>query len=591
MNGKRKVLTAQVPIKIRKSPNIQSEVLGVLEVGEQIEVLQDNFTWIRHDKGWSVKKFFADDIIDKIAEAEVNPKARMASIGSLVQTADNLVSTIQGVAGTFGGAVSEKVDTSKGLRGLWGMPFAFTDVTDPIPGTGRRTGGSDGNGNKWFYGRVYSETILSDLPILVMTAGVPSFMTQAAEEDKKVVLAELAAGGDAEGSLGRYMMQQMDVGGLEYFTFRESMAEYYGYVNFMCRSMASFLNISKDSFAGKVLSTMASAVLGGTLDLTTNDWMKYPATKEIDQFAGKSYSPYVAFYVDPGSGSSESMSNSTTSSILAGINQFADKSRDMGFLFAHITAKDMAMYSDKVNESLTKDFAGLQMDSNASARFNSMITSSSAVLKNGGKMIFPEIWSDSSYTKSYNIDVKLHSPYGDKLSIFLHVLVPFVHLFCMAAPRQLGVNGIMSPFLVRAFVKGDFACTMGIVESFSFKKAGSGDGWSIDNLPTSIEVSMSIAELYSSLSISRVEDASDFLSLKVSGLNYPLSNTMLLDFMANLTACDMNSNQFTRKIQLVSIYMRSGFTDSASNIGRKVTRGVRQAIGGFLRKMGIQNTL
>ncbi|MGL5745737.1 MAG: SH3 domain-containing protein [Cetobacterium sp.] len=584
-----KFAKALVPIKIRKSPNIQAEYLGTIEVGETVEILEDNLTWIRHSRGWSVKKYFSKDIETKLEEGN-NPPINTTSIIDAVADATGLsktLSTVKGVLGTVTGGVGDRVDTSKGLRGLWGMPFAFTDITDPIPGTVRRTGGADSNGNKWHYGRVYSETILSDLPILVMTAGVPSFMTQASESDKQVIFAELAAGGDIEGGIGDFMASQMNTGGLEYFTFKEAMIEYYGYVNFMCRSMASFLNLSKDDFTGKVLSTFASSIFGATVDLTTSNWMNYPAREEIDQFAGKSYAPYVAFYVDPGSGASESMSNSTTSSILAGINQFADKSRDMGFLFAHVTSKDMTMYSDKVNESLTKDFAEIQMDSNANNRFNSMITSSAAVLKNGGKMIFPEIWSDSSYTKSYSIDVKLHSPYGDKLSIFLHVLVPFVHLFCMAAPRQLGINGIMSPFLVRAFVKGDFACTMGMVESFSFKKAGSGDGWSIDNLPTSIDVTMSIAELYASLSISRVENLSDALSMGVSGLNYPLSNTMLLDFMANITACDMNVNQMTRKIKLISIYLRSQFTESAGDSGRKIQRSVKQYIGKKLRSLGM----
>ncbi|MGL6099479.1 MAG: hypothetical protein ACRC0G_07625 [Fusobacteriaceae bacterium] len=582
-----KVLKAQVPIKIRREPNLQSEVLGSLDEGAAVEVLEDNFTWIRHSAGWSVKKFFAEDILDKINEAEADPNTSPAMLdaGSLIQSASNLYSTVKGVSGIFTGAVKDKVDTSSGLRGLWGMPFSFTPNTDPVPGeSGKKEGG-------WSYGRVYSETILSDLPILVMTAGVPSFMTQASEEDKKVVMTELAAGGDVAGNVEKYANQQMDMGGLEYFTFKENMIEYYGYVNFMCRGMASFLNLSKDSFAGKVLSTFAATVFGGTLDMTTNNWMNYPARNEIDSFAGKSYAPYVAFYVDPGSGASESMTNQTTASILSGINQFADKSRDMGFLFSHITANDMAMYSDKVNEGLTKDFAGLQMDSNSSNRFQSMITSSSAVLKNGGKMIFPEIWSDSSYSKSYSIDVKLFSPYGDKLSIFLHVLVPFVHLFCMAAPRQLGVNGIMSPFLIRAFVKGDFACTMGIVESFSFKKAASGDGWTVDCLPTSIEVTMSISELYSSMSISRVENASDLLSLGVAGLNYPLSNTMLIDFMANITACDMNTNQFTRKIKLVGIFLRSGLTDFAGDVGRKILRSIRQNIASLLKKLGLPSSI
>lgn len=637
MIDKNKILYAKVPVKIRTSADINSEAIGTLKIGESVEVLEMTPKWIKHSKGWSVRKFFSDNIEevfnkaseqptiypyniqtkfyksqtkgddknkkqdDKFLDSSIPREGNTNKTGETTKLDENgnplggaalsteSVPSLQAGVGSLLTGSDNDLDFSTGLRGLWGMPYAFTDITDPIPGAITR---DSSDGQQWFYGRVFTETFLSDMPVLIITAGVPSFMTQASENDKELAMTAIMQNDQSKAEeIAEYNIKG---GGLEYFTFKESMTEYYGYVNFMCRGIASFLNLGEKnrSMSEKFKNFLLAPFLGVDLvkDPAKVDWQYYPKRKEIDQFAGQSYANYIACYVDPNSGGGESLSNSTTQSILSGINSLSDKSRDMGFMFAHLSGTDAKMFSDDVNEKLTKDFAQDAMkDSNFSNRFNAMIKSSAAVLKNGGKMVFPEIWSDSSYQKSFSINAGFHSPYGDPMSIFLHVLVPFVHLFCLAAPRQLGVNGIMSPFLVRAYIKGEFSCSMGIIDSFSFKKGGPGDAWSIDSLPLTIEVDMSIAELYSSISISRVENLSD--ALGIAGMNYPLSNTMLLDFMANLTGCDLNVNQLERKVKLVLVYIQSKYTDPFRNIPSKIVRKVRQSVGTLLRKTGLNNNL
>ena len=646
MINENKVLYAKVPVKIRTSPDINSEPLGTLHIGDSVEVIEVTPKWIHHTRGWSVRKFFSEnveEIFDKASgqptlypynrQAQANmslyrvkakddgkpaastnptdnkfvdpsiPRGENANktgettkldengnpIGGDTLSTENVPSIQANIGALLTGDSDSDLDFSTGLRGLWGMPYAFTDITDPIPGAITR---NTSDGQQWFYGRVFTETFLSDMPILVITAGVPSFMTQASEDDKKIAMTAIMQNDPSKSEeIAEY---NIDGGGIEYFTFKESMAEYYGYVNFMCRGIASFLNLGETNrtMSEKFKRFFLAPFLGNDIvkDPAKVNWQYYPKRKEINQFAGDSYANYIACYVDPNSSGGESMSNSTTQSVLSGINSLSDKSRDMGFMFAHLSGTDAKMFTDDVNEKLTKDFAEDAMkDSNFSKRFNAMVSSSAAVLKNGGKMIFPEIWSESSYQKSFSISASFHSPYGDPMSIFLHVLVPFVHLFCLAAPRQLGVNGIMSPFLVRAYIKGEFCCSMGIVDSFSFKKGGQGDAWSLDGLPLSIEVDMSVNELYSSMSISRVENLSD--ALGIAGMNYPLSNTMLLDFMANLTACDLNVNQLERKVKLVLIYIQSKYSDPFRNIPSKIARKIRQTVGTLLRKAGLNNNL
>jgi putative transposase len=74
----------------------------------------------------------------------------------------------------------------------------------------------------------------------------------------------------------------------------------------------------------------------------------------------------------------------------------------------------------------------------------------------GGKLVFPELWSDSDCSRSYDIDLKLRSPDCDSVSVYMNIIVPFIHLLAMTAPRQMSANGYSAPFLVRAFYKGCF---------------------------------------------------------------------------------------------------------------------------------------
>ena len=104
----------------------------------------------------------------------------------------------------------------------------------------------------------------------------------------------------------------------------------------------------------------------------------------------------------------------------------------------------------------------------------------------GGKIVFPKIWSNSSFDRSYQLDIKLRSPDHDNLSIFLNVLKPYCKLLALTLPRAMDTaetaskgffkqgisdpNSFRAPFLVKAAVKGMFSIDMGIITSLSATK-------------------------------------------------------------------------------------------------------------------------
>lgn len=145
---------------------------------------------------------------------------------------------------------------------------------------------------------------------------------------------------------------------------------------------------------------------------------------------------------------------------------------------------------------------------------------------NGMQVVYPDLWSTATYTKSVNINFEFTSPYGDPLSIFQYVYVPFLSLLAFAMPRQAAENGFVSPFFVRADIPGYFTMDFGMISDMSWTKGGSNNLWTKDGLPRSISGNFSILDLYPFLSMTK---RYSFLS---SNPNY----TSFLDNMAGLHA-------------------------------------------------------
>lgn len=107
----------------------------------------------------------------------------------------------------------------------------------------------------------------------------------------------------------------------------------------------------------------------------------------------------------------------------------------------------------------------------------------------------PESYRGSEYSKSHSISLQLRSPYGDVVSIYQTIIVPLACILAAAIPRAGGPYSYQSPFLCRVYVKGMFAIPLGIIDSLSIKRGSSEFGWTYMNLPTCIDVNLSIKDL------------------------------------------------------------------------------------------------
>ena len=128
----------------------------------------------------------------------------------------------------------------------------------------------------------------------------------------------------------------------------------------------------------------------------------------------------------------DSFSNSTTESALAStINGLSDQVNELRFLLGESAAATKLqevgeLVSNGVNGALSGIFGG-----NASEYMGGMLadlsTNGIKTIMSGGKILFPKKWQNSEFDRSYNFSIKLRSPDHDSLSIYLNILVPYLH--------------------------------------------------------------------------------------------------------------------------------------------------------------------
>ena len=79
--------------------------------------------------------------------------------------------------------------------------------------------------------------------------------------------------------------------------------------------------------------------------------------------------------------------------------------------------------------------------------------------------------------------------------IFQNCYIPLACLLAAALPRQVGKNSYIQPFLLRAYCRGRFAVSLGIIDSISVRRGSDEFGWTSEGLPTQIDVSWTIKDL------------------------------------------------------------------------------------------------
>ena len=646
-------IIATTNINLRKGPSESFEIVEKVPLGYTMQALNmrkdgGGVTWYETDlnNAWVKSTYVAQPneinmqplrrtaqskIKNVHAEGEeiVSPTSKNSGASPFTQIARSVAKAANINLGVLGSLVGINQGGSQDAilkRRIYATPYQFLETTDTRPDDGP-------------LGLAFVQNIMCESPILSILPGIPNPLSEMDTDEKKKIMGELvdrinkdlSVFKDKEGS--PLSASNAD---LKFFDFEPRCADYFLYVNVLCRMAAIFmglgdkevpggapqnngrdagiLNIGNRSrggsiyaeynwfyyhlsnvyneqntnpigvieSAGNMVSNLGKTItnaaknalagaasmlgIGGDSQSGQANVDKTPEgsgtgggsngimnTMAGDYFYMDEY--FINFFVKPPS-YSESFSNTTDRSAFANaIQGMSGTMKEFMFLFGGlgVDTKLMTENAESVAKNMESAIKTALDNAGIKKALSSFITGATSIVT-GANLIFPEIWETSSYNRDFNIDIQLTSPYGDKESIYLNIIVPLMHLLAFVLPRQATVNSYTSPFLVRCSLPGYFSCDMGIVKELSISKGGSdGTSWSVDGFPTEVTVSMSISDLYNALSMSNVHTARNVWNF--------LYNGPLIDYVGVLCGLNMRTSEWGKKGQMLRLLLGNAALD------------------------------
>lgn len=436
------------------------------------------------------------------------------------------------------------------MNGIYGIPYQFMPSVDPRMVPNRDPKNFNGADNKCEgFGRKYSEKIIANLPLLCITPGKCDYMSGYTKDEKEGLLAALLDDNGPETEISNIITKNG-----RYYTFTFDYNAYFDYVNGMCRSGARFLEIDD----------LEITVGEHTDTLKKFDWKN---ALNADFKATFTSQEFIGFYIDSNDSISESFSTDTTKSQLdTTLNGLQETGREIAFLLGSQGGWDAQLASEAKLSDISDNIRNISqklIGTNVVSNLISNLSENFATVAAGGRLVFPEIWADTTFSRSFDINIKLRTPDADVLSWYMNIYVPLCHLVALAAGREKdNVNGYYSPFLVRAFYKGLFNIDMGIISDLTITKGKEGS-WSVDGLPTEVDVNFSIKDLYGMMNIVPGSEPKAFVS-----------NTLMMDYVANTCGININQMDLLRSLEIYWILK----VDKITDIPNKIFRGFRTTI-------------
>lgn len=401
------------------------------------------------------------------------------------------------------------------VSGIWGMPYQFPATVDPkVTGTQ--------------FGQYFTDRVISRMPLLVLSPGKVEFMAKSDALSTEFIQSVIGlVGGGQDTPLESYLSKPG-----KYYSFTYDNASYWDYVNTMNMASAIMLGI------GDVEVTYN----GYTSTLKNFYWEKATNTKFKNVVQASD--TFLTFFADSESSAGEDFSNTTQESMIAStLNKSSDLGKEIRFLIGENGAIADILNADTINTAL-ETIDGLTTGMLGEGNIVSQLSREFAIIATGGKLIFPEIWGDSTYTKDFDVKLKLRCPCPNRVAWFFDIVVPLNCLLGLTLPRSpygkgidgeilgddITSNGYFSPFLVRGFYKGVSTVDMGIITSLRIDKGKEGS-WTVDGLPSEVDVSLTIKDLYNTMAMSKRENGSANL----------INNSQFLSYLA--FNCGVSINQ------------------------------------------------
>lgn len=452
---------------------------------------------------------------------------------------------------------------------ILGMPHQFLETAD------FRIDSSN------HFGYCFAKEIFMEKPMVTLIPGKPNYLPDYSEADKTVfgnlISDESTFNGNDE---AKGLLEKLIEGNEEtrYYDFISDFSTYINYVNLMCRVAAIFLELGEE--LGPDNKTKYKSYNWGNYQLFTSYEMKKSIFNgdTLFEVASDAYEQlkndlfygdrtFVNFIVDPSSSVSENISNTTQKSQLEGTFDSMEGIVKEASMFMSSMSEEAGGFQSYITKAGEKI---LELGNTITGGFfKKMLGLAEEQILHGSNLIYPEIWMDSEYSKTYSLKINLVSPYGSKEAIYLNIIVPIIHALCLALPKQTSANSFTSPFLIRGYSTGWFSIDMGMVESIDIDK-GPEQSWTVEGLPTQATVTLTIKDFYAQLMMTRSDQFRLFWT-----------NQGLIDFLGNMCGLDLTKPNSIVKIDVIQMLLANKVSDIIPNTYYKLTEGFKNKVRNF----------
>lgn len=353
-------------------------------------------------------------------------------------------------------------------------------------------------------GRVYSTQLMTHWPVALIQPGrfkynTGFFKLLGLGSGAGLQESLIRSGGEGLGSIfKKFLLAPIDAlsivgtigsaifGGNKVLEFKQTYNMFNQYAKYLYHSLAAMMGLIQ---GGKYLGARETLNLYDILPITSMDSTKNPARFKNCQ--------YLPFRCGKAITASETFSNSTTANPLEETLNAAAEANDPN---KSNTGTDLASAAASPSISSLMG-AATNFAKRTAMKVAGNFSEQALVMSGRGRVALPEVFSSSSFSRSFSFDFKFHSPYGDNLSIFENEYIPFLTLLTMSAPRQIGKMTYTSPFAIRVSVKNKIMINYGIVESLSVTRGGDTNDWTPSGYPKTMTCSLSIKDLEPSIAL------------------------------------------------------------------------------------------
>ena len=169
----------------------------------------------------------------------------------------------------------------------------------------------------------------------------------------------------------------------------------------------------------------------------------------------------------------------------------------------------------------------------------------------GAKLVAPEVWKGSGMERSFEVKMVLQATSPTKVCIFREIMVPYMHILEMVSPRNIThvstamanrLGALAPPYVLRMYCRGAATVNLGLPTSITVNK--NPKDLTIDGLPTRLEITMTIKDLYGIFGVPIYKDTNTRLAI--------VQCMGLTEYLSALTGVVM-SQEKVRDMYLISL--------------------------------------